>query len=102
MFTEHPIPPPRKVAISTLGCKLNQVESEAILTQFRAAGYALADTSEMADVHVVNTCAVTATAERKARSLLRGLHRRNPTAKLLAVGCMAERTAEDTGADCRR
>ena len=85
---------PRRVAISTFGCKLNQVESEAILTQFRAAGYDVAETADAADVHVVNTCAVTATAERKARSLLRGLHRRNPGAQVLAVGCMAERTAE--------
>jgi threonylcarbamoyladenosine tRNA methylthiotransferase MtaB len=84
----------RAVAISTLGCKLNQFESEVILTRFREAGYEVANQLEAADVCVVNTCAVTAAAERKGRTLLRSLHRRNPEAALLAVGCMAERDAQ--------
>jgi threonylcarbamoyladenosine tRNA methylthiotransferase MtaB len=86
--------PARTVSVSTFGCKLNQYESEAILAQFRGAGYDTTETAETADICVVNTCAVTATAERKARSLLRSLHRKNPTARLLAVGCMAERSQE--------
>ncbi|HEY3294377.1 MAG TPA: tRNA (N(6)-L-threonylcarbamoyladenosine(37)-C(2))-methylthiotransferase MtaB [bacterium] len=85
--------PQRTVSVSTLGCKLNQYESEAILAQFRQAGYAITDSVEAADVCVVNTCAVTAIAERKARSMLRSLHRKNPQAALLAVGCMAERSS---------
>jgi threonylcarbamoyladenosine tRNA methylthiotransferase MtaB len=81
----------RAVAIATLGCKLNQYESEAILTRFREAGYDARDGFEAADVCVVNTCAVTATAESKSRTLLRSMCRRNPRAVLVAVGCMAER-----------
>lgn len=83
-----------KVAISTLGCKLNQYDSEEILAQFRSAGYEATGDLSQADVCVVNTCAVTATAERKARSLLRSIRRNNPDAELLAVGCMSERTPE--------
>jgi threonylcarbamoyladenosine tRNA methylthiotransferase MtaB len=86
--------PARKVAIATLGCKLNQVESEAILTQFRGRGYEVTDDPVQADVCVVNTCVVTAAAEQKARTLLRSLYRRNPHAQLLAVGCMAESAAD--------
>ena len=87
-----------KVAIATLGCKLNQYDSEEILGQFRAAGYSVTDEVSDADVCVVNTCAVTATAERKARTLLRSMRRANPRSKLLAVGCMSERTPESLAA----
>ena len=86
------------VAIATLGCKLNQYDSEEILAQFRSAGYAVTEDATQADVCVVNTCAVTATAERKAKSLLRSLRRKNAEAKLLAVGCMSERTPETLAA----
>lgn len=82
------------VSVITFGCKLNQTESEAILAQFRAAGYRITDDAAEADVFVVNTCAVTATAERKARAILRR-KRRNPRALVMAVGCMAERVADD-------
>lgn len=80
----------RTVAIATLGCKLNQFESEAILSRFRLAGYDIAEHAETADVCVINTCAVTATAERKSRALLRSMRRQNSTAILMAVGCMSE------------
>lgn len=87
-----------KVALTTLGCKLNQYDSEEILAQFRAAGYYVTEDASQADVCVVNTCAVTSTAERKARTMLRSMRRRNPQAKLFAVGCMSERTPETLAA----
>jgi threonylcarbamoyladenosine tRNA methylthiotransferase MtaB len=80
--------------VATLGCKLNQYDSEEILAQFRNAGYEVTESVSRADICVVNTCAVTATAERKARSMLRSMRRSNPGARLLAVGCMSERTPE--------
>lgn len=80
----------RTVAVATLGCKLNQFESEAILSRFRLAGYDIAEDAETADVCVINTCAVTAAAERKSRALLRSMRRRNSNAVLMAVGCMSE------------
>lgn len=85
---------PSRVHIATLGCKLNQYDSEAILTQFRTAGYESTDQVVDADICVVNTCSVTATAERKARNLIRATRRKNPQAKVLAVGCMAERAPD--------
>lgn len=87
-----------RVHVSTLGCKLNQYDSEAILTQFRAAGYEVSPTAEAADVCVVNTCSVTATAESKSRNVIRSTRRRNPTAQVLAVGCMAERAPHNLAA----
>jgi threonylcarbamoyladenosine tRNA methylthiotransferase MtaB len=82
----------KRVALATLGCKLNQYDSEMVLTQFRAAGYEVVEDVSYADTCIVNTCSVTATAERKARNTLRSIHRKNPSAKLFAIGCMAERT----------
>jgi len=86
--------PSPSVSVVTFGCKLNQTESEAILAQFRAAGYCIANNAAEADVFVVNTCAVTAAAERKARSVLRR-ERCNPNAVVMAVGCMAERVPDE-------
>jgi threonylcarbamoyladenosine tRNA methylthiotransferase MtaB len=88
----------KSVSLSTLGCKLNQYDSEAILAQFRQAGYEVVDSDNPADVCIVNTCAVTAVAERKARTIIRSTRRRNPQAKVLAVGCMVERTADTLAA----
>ena len=85
---------PPTVSVVTFGCKLNQSESEAILAQFRAAGYRITDDPAAADVFVVNTCSVTAAAERKARTMLRS-RRRNPRAFVMAVGCMAERVPQE-------
>ncbi|MBU0508873.1 tRNA (N(6)-L-threonylcarbamoyladenosine(37)-C(2))-methylthiotransferase MtaB [bacterium] len=90
--------PPRTASVATLGCKLNQYESEQILAQFRAAGYDVVDRATQADIFVVNTCAVTANAERKARTLLRSYRRQHPTALIVAAGCMAERTPDTLAA----
>jgi threonylcarbamoyladenosine tRNA methylthiotransferase MtaB len=84
----------KRVALTTLGCKLNQYDSEMVLTQFRAAGYEVVDDAAQADICIVNTCSVTAIAERKDRNALRSMHRKNPSAKLLAIGCMAERAPD--------
>lgn len=82
---------PGKVYIATLGCKLNQYDSEAILSRLRSVGYEVTEFPQTADLCIVNTCAVTAAAERKTRNLLRRFHRRNRQARLFAVGCLAER-----------
>ncbi|MFH1012110.1 MAG: tRNA (N(6)-L-threonylcarbamoyladenosine(37)-C(2))-methylthiotransferase MtaB, partial [bacterium] len=80
-----------KVCIGTVGCKLNQFDSEAILSDFRRIGYGTTDVPAEADLCVVNTCAVTLAAERKSRNLLRRLGREAPRARLIAAGCLAER-----------
>ena len=85
---------PLRVAIATLGCKLNQAESENIAALLAKSGYSLTDDGEY-DILVLNTCTVTHTADRKARQLLRKAHRQNPRATLVVTGCYAQRQAED-------
>ncbi len=81
----------RTVAIHTHGCKLNQADSQTLARQFREAGYVVVGPSSAADVVVLNTCTVTATADSKARQILRSSRRRNPDAVVVATGCYAQR-----------
>lgn len=83
------------IALETLGCKLNQAESESLARQFCDAGYHLAGFQDRADIYIVNTCTVTHVADRKSRHLLRLAHRRNPNALIIATGCYAERAPEE-------
>ena len=77
-----------KVAFHTFGCKLNQVETEAIADMFINEGYEISDRGE-ADIFFVNTCAVTHKAEAKGRRLLRKLAQRYP-GRVIATGCLAQ------------
>src|SRR4030042_2169580 len=79
------------VALDSLGCKLNQAEIQQLARQLEAAGYRLVDSSEKADIYILNTCSVTHVADRKSRHLLRLARRRNPAARLVAIGCYAHR-----------
>ena len=82
------------VAIETHGCKLNQADSTLLAGQFAQAGYRLVDQKRDADIIVVNTCTVTATADAKARQALRAARRANPHAVVVAAGCYPQRAAE--------
>ncbi len=83
------------VAIETHGCKLNQADSAVLAQEFARAGYRLVERRRDADIIVVNTCTVTATADSKARQALRAAHRANPDAVVVAAGCYPERAADD-------
>jgi len=83
-----------RIALDTLGCKLNQAETESLARELVAAGYELVKTVDEADVYILNTCTVTHIADRKSRNLLRQAHRRNGRARLIAVGCYAERASQ--------
>ncbi len=85
----------RTVAIQTHGCKLNQADSEALAQRFIKAGYLVVDRTAGADVIVVNSCTVTATADAKARQALRSARRANGDAVVVATGCYAERADSD-------
>ena len=85
----------RTVAIHTHGCKLNQADSQALARQFSEAGYRVVEPSSPADIIVLNSCTVTATADAKARQFLRAAKRRNPDAMVVATGCYAERAPGD-------
>jgi len=84
-----------KVALETLGCKLNQAETDSLAREFLSKGYQLAESASEADIYVLNTCTVTHVADRKARHLLRLAHRTNPKALIVAIGCYAQRAPEE-------
>lgn len=83
-----------KIAFHTLGCKVNQYESQALMQQFAQAGYELVDFRQRADVYVVNTCTVTDTGDKKSRQMISRAHRQNPAAVIAVVGCYAQREAQ--------
>ncbi len=83
------------VAMETLGCKLNQAETEHLARQLAEAGCKIVDPDEKADIYILNTCTVTHVADRKSRHLLRMAHRNNPHARIIALGCYAERAANE-------
>ena len=79
-----------KVALTTLGCKLNYAETSTYERGFVAQGLEVVPWSAVADVYVINTCAVTETAEKKSRNLMRRAHKLNPDALVVVTGCYAE------------
>ena len=93
-----------KIALETLGCKLNQAETESLARQFVQAGYELVHHPGEADVYILNTCTVTHTADAKARHQLRLARRQNPDIFIIATGCYAQRAAAEitaiAGVDC--
>ncbi len=96
-----PVPP--LVGVLTLGCKLNQAESQAWARTLRAAGCEVVDRPVAADGYLLNTCSVTHVADRKARRLIRAAKRLAPSAPVVVTGCYAEwagaSLARETGAD---
>ena len=80
----------KRIAFHTLGCKLNFSETSTISRQFGIEEFELVDFSQEADIYVVHTCSVTATAEHKCRTSIRQAHRRNPSAKVAVMGCAAQ------------
>jgi len=79
-----------KVALTTLGCKLNYAETSTYERGFLAHGLEVVPWNQPADVYVINTCAVTETAEKKSRNLLRRAHKLAPDALVVVTGCYAE------------
>ena len=83
-----------KYAIVTFGCRVNQADSLGFEEELRAAGAAAAPPDE-ADLVVVNTCSVTATADQGARQTIRRIARDNPGAKIVVTGCYATRRPDE-------
>lgn len=83
-----------KVAFHTLGCKVNQIESEQVKEDFIAQGYEVVDFADKADVYIINTCTVTHVSDRKSRAMIRRAVRNNPNAIVAAVGCTAQVSGE--------
>ncbi len=79
-----------KVAFSTLGCRVNQYESEAMAEKFIREGYEVVDFSEIADVYVINTCTVTNMGDKKSRQIISKARRLNSNAIIAVVGCYSQ------------
>lgn len=84
-----------KAKVITLGCKVNQYESEAMLSSLLQHGFAAADDKETADVVILNSCTVTAESDRKVRQIFRRAKKDNPDAVMVLTGCMAQAFPED-------
>ncbi len=81
-----------KAVVFTLGCKVNDVESGSIIRGLEELGYEVSREMESADLYVINTCAVTAEAERKSRQTVGKAIKKNPSAKVIICGCASEKT----------
>ncbi|MBQ6933764.1 MAG: tRNA (N(6)-L-threonylcarbamoyladenosine(37)-C(2))-methylthiotransferase MtaB [Clostridia bacterium] len=79
-----------KVAFYTLGCKVNQYETQALETLFVQNGFELTDFSEYSDVYIINTCTVTAMSDKKSRNAARRAKQKNPDSILVVCGCYAQ------------
>src|SRR5690606_19054614 len=88
----------KKVALTTLGCKLNFSESSGIAPQFEEAGYTRVEPGEEADVYIINTCTVTELANKKSKQAIRKMIKQNPKAKVVAVGCYSQLKPDEVSA----
>ena len=79
-----------KIAFTTLGCKLNYAETSTYERSYSASGWEVVPWTQPADVYLINTCAVTETAEKKSRNLIRRAHRTAPEARIMVTGCYAQ------------
>lgn len=77
-------------AVCTLGCRVNQYESEAVCDELRALGFEICDFSSLCDVYIINTCAVTGESERKSRQMVRRAVKTNPNAHVIVMGCFSQ------------
>ncbi len=87
-----------RIAICTLGCKVNQYETQAIEREALRRGHTLVDFEDKADAYIVNTCSVTAISDKKSRQMLRRAKTRNPSAVVAACGCYAQTHPDDVAA----
>ena len=83
-----------RFAICTLGCKVNQYESQAMQTLLEARGHTAVSPEDPAELYIINTCSVTAVSDKKSRQTIRRLRRANPEAVLAVCGCYAQAAAE--------
>ena len=85
----------KKIAFCTLGCKVNQYETNAVMQKFVNSGYEIVGFHEFADVYIINTCTVTNMADKKSRQMLRRVKEINNNAVVVAVGCYVQVAEED-------
>lgn len=84
----------KKAAFYTLGCKVNQYETQAMTELFSKSGYEICDFDSFADIYVINTCTVTAMSDRKSRQIIRRAKKKNPDSIVIVTGCYAQTNPE--------
>lgn len=85
----------KKVAFYTLGCKVNQYETESIKNQLIQRGYEEVEFENVSDIYIVNSCTVTSVADRKTRNMLRRAKKINPNSKVIVTGCYAQTNSKE-------
>ena len=85
----------KTIAITTLGCKINQFESAAMTEALQQDGYRIVPFSQTADVYVINSCTVTVKTDAESRRLIRRAARQNPGARVVVTGCYAQLAGEE-------
>lgn len=85
----------KTIAVHTLGCKVNQYDTEAMLEAFERAGYTPVSMRDEADVYLINTCTVTGTGDQKSEKLIRRTARLHPASAIVVAGCLAQRKADE-------
>jgi len=85
----------KRIAFKTLGCRLNQYETDALVSQFYDAGYEIVDFGEQADITIINTCTVTNQSDHKSRNYISKSSRINPEGLTVVAGCMVDNHKED-------
>ncbi len=88
----------KTVSFHTLGCKVNQYETEAMTELFKNAGYTIADFDDVCDVYVINTCTVTGTGDKKSRQMIRRAKSINPDAVIAVTGCYSQVAPDEIAA----
>lgn len=84
-----------KVAIYTLGCKVNLYESEVIMNSFKKSGYEIVDFEDNADIVIINTCTVTNTSDKKSRNIIRQAVKKHENAVIVVMGCYSQVRSAD-------
>ena len=88
----------KTVSFATLGCKVNQYETEAMANLFKNAGYEVQSFDDICDIYVINTCTVTGMGERKSRQMINRAHKKNPDAFIAVAGCYSQISPEAAAA----
>lgn len=84
----------KTIAFHTLGCKVNQFDTQAMLESFERAGWTTVDFSDEADAYLINTCTVTGTGDQKSKKIIRRVAREHPEGRIIVAGCLAQRDAD--------
>ena len=85
----------KSVSFYTLGCKVNQYETEAMTNLFKASGYEIREFDEKCDIYIINTCTVTSMGDRKSRQMIHRAVKQNPDAFVAVVGCYSQVSSEE-------